>query len=348
MGAGWWATTAHIPALKRHPLAEVVAVQKRNPAEARKVADDFGIPVACSTMEEVLAVPGLDAAIISSTPNAHYAQARAALERGLHVLIEKPMTITAKEAEDLVELAEKRKVQFLVSCPWHFTAHAIAARKLIQSGALGPIKMISVLMTNFTDGLYKALPWEKAFGDHPPEPNSPQVYLKPGQTSYSDPKVAGGGQIYCQVSHAAAYLGFLTGQQPSEVFARFDNGDTAVDVYDTLNLKLDGGTLVSLASTGATMLSKRNYEVRVYGAKGMLLLELWKGTMEFHDLNSKVQRQPDIPEADLYPMYAPAENLVDAVLGRAPNGSPATLGLFSMKVIDAACQSARENKNIRI
>lgn len=299
-------------------------------------------------MEEVLAVPDLDAAIISSTPNVHYAQARAALERGLHVLIEKPMTITAKEADELVKLAEKKKLQFLISCPWHFTSHGIAAQKLVQSGALGEIKMISVLMTNFTDGLYKGLPWEEAFGKNPPAQNRLDAYLKPGRASYSDPKVSGGGQIYCQVSHAAGHLGFLTGQQPVEIFARFDNAGTEVDVYDTLNIKLDGGTIVSMASTGATMLSERNNEVRVYGTKGMLFMELWKGKMEFYDLDGNVKREPDLPESDIYPMFAPAENLVDAILGRAPNRSPATLGLFAMKIIEGACQSARENKNIRL
>jgi predicted dehydrogenase len=146
----------------------------------------------------------------------------------------------------------------------------------------------------------------------------------------------------------AAYLGFLTGRQPAEVFARFDNANTRVDVYDALNIKLDGGVLVTIASTGATMLSERHYEARLYGTHGMLLIDLWKGKMEFHDLRCNVRRFPDLQESDIYPMFAPAENLVDTVLGRAPNGSPASLGLYSMKIIEAACQSARANVNVRL
>ena len=69
------------------------------------------------------------------------------LERGLHVLVEKPMTVTAAESERLVQVANERGLQLLVSCPWHYTAHAIEARRLIRSGALGSIRMISVLMT---------------------------------------------------------------------------------------------------------------------------------------------------------------------------------------------------------
>ena len=54
IGAGWWATFAHIPALLNHPNAELVAIQKRNLQEAQKVADDFGIPIACTTPNELL------------------------------------------------------------------------------------------------------------------------------------------------------------------------------------------------------------------------------------------------------------------------------------------------------
>jgi predicted dehydrogenase len=346
IGAGWWGCEAHIPALLKHPRAELVAVQTRDREDARKIASDFGVPNPCATVEEVLAVGGLDAVVISSTPNMHYRQARAALERGLHVLIEKPMTITADEAGELVSLAGTQGVQFLISCPWHYTAHGIDARKLIRSGALGRLKMISVLMTNFSAGLYRGIPWDQVFRGSAAFEQAAPPYQKPGQTSYSNPAVAGGGQIYCQVSHVAAYLGFLTGRRPAEVFARFDNGDAGVDVHDTLSIKLDDGTLVALASTGATMLTERNYEVRIYGTEGMLFMELWKGRMTFHARDEEVRPYPDLTEEEIYPMFAPANNLVDAALGEAPNGSPAGLGVFAMQVIEAACRSARDNRNI--
>jgi predicted dehydrogenase len=208
--------------------------------------------------------------------------------------------------------------------------------------------MISVLMTNFTDGLYKGLPWNQLFSNNPQLQKALTPVIAPGQNSYSDPKVSGGGQIYCQVSHVAAYMGFLTGREPLEVFADFDNAGTAVDVYDTLNLRLDRGTLVSIASTGATMLSERNFEVRVYGTTGMMFLELWKGTMEVHDQQCNVATYQNLPAEGVYPMGAPANNLVECVLGRAANGSPATLGLYAMKIIDAACRAASSHRNISV
>ncbi len=101
----------------------------------------------------MLDLPGLDAVVIATTPNMHYAQAKTALERGKHVLIEKPMTFTAAEAKELCDLAEAQGVQLLISCPWHFTPHGIEVREMIRRGDLGEIRMISLLMTNPIDKL---------------------------------------------------------------------------------------------------------------------------------------------------------------------------------------------------
>ncbi len=102
--------------------------------------------------------------------------------------------------------------------------------------------------------------------------------LSPAKASYSDLAIAGGGQIYCQVSHAAAYLTFLTGLRPAEVYARFDKDGSVNDIYDALTITLENGALVNIASTGATPLKgERNYEVRVFGSKAILQLELWRG-----------------------------------------------------------------------
>jgi predicted dehydrogenase len=337
IGAGWWATAAHIPGICTHPAARLHSVQSRRQVE--RIAKDFHAMHAFVDVDEMLLSDELQAVVISSTPNAHYAQAKAALERGLHVLIEKPMTLSVREAEELIQLAGKRDVNLMISCPWHYTRHGQGARALIASGALGRVKMISVLMTN---PIHELLRGENT------NPTHGKSYIDPEPGSYSDPKIAGGGQIYCQVSHAAAYIAFLTGSRPSEVFARFDNDGSGVDIYDSINIKMEKGELVSLASTGATPLTKRQYEVRVFGSEGILLLELWAGTMEWIGFNGDRKVFPPLTETEIYPEQAPAHNLIDAVLGKQPNKSPAQLGVAAMEIIEAACASAKSGKNVVI
>jgi predicted dehydrogenase len=327
--------------VKSHPHAELVAVQSRERAQAEKVARDFGAEHACTTIEEVLALPGLDAVIIASTPNVHFAQARAALESGRHVLLEKPMTFTAAEARELVELAARKRLQLVVSCPWHFTPHGIEARRLIQSGALGEIKMISILMTNPIDNLLRGINTSPTHG-------MDKVYVEPRPGSYNDPAIAGGGQIYCQVSHAAAYLTFLTGLRPAEVFARFDRDGSPNDIYNALTVTLENGALVTIASTCATPLCERNYEVRTYGSKAILQLELWRGLMTLIDFANQRTEFPPLVDGDIYPGQSPALNFIAAILGTEPNGSPGELGLASMEIIEGACESAQTNRSEKI
>ncbi|HMO27225.1 MAG TPA: Gfo/Idh/MocA family oxidoreductase [Tepidisphaeraceae bacterium] len=198
IGAGWWSTTAHIPAIQQHPRAELTAVHRRSLQGARQVARDFGIPHAFDDWQALIDSKLCDAVIVGTTPNVHFEQTRAALQAGLHVLCEKPFTLHAAEARELVEIAQSSGLQLLISCPWHFTPHGIEARRLIRSGALGQIKMISMLMTNPVHRLLKGLDTTPTHGT--------KVYVEPNAGSYNDPSIAGGGQIYCQVSHAAAYL----------------------------------------------------------------------------------------------------------------------------------------------
>lgn len=337
IGAGWWGTYAHIPAVKSHPTAELIAVQSRNPAKAKKVAGDFGVKHACSSVDELLAIEDLNAVIVATTPNVHYSQCKAALERGRHVLVEKPMTFTAAQARELVDIAARNNLVLQVSCPWHFTAHGIEARRLIQSGALGKIKMISILMTNPIDKLLRGINTSPTHGME-------NVYVEPCKGSYNDPAIAGGGQIFCQVSHAAAYVAFLTGQRPAQVYARFDHDGSVNDIYNALTVTLESGALVNIASTGATPLSERNYEVRVFGSRAILQMELWRGQMSLVDFDDKRTEFEPLTEAEIYPSRSPALNFIDTILGKKPNNSPGVLGLASMEVIEAACESARTNR----
>ena len=341
IGAGWWATFAHLPAVKSHPHAELLAVQSREQTAVEKIARDFGVPHAGTSVDDLLSLPELDAVIIASTPNVHFAQAKAALARGLHVLIEKPMTFTAAEARELVELAAQKKLQLLISCPWHFTRHGMEARRLIQAGALGEIKMISVLMTNPIDQLLRGINTSPTHG-------LDKVYVEPQPGAYNDPTIAGGGQIYCQVSHAAAYLTFLTGLRPAEVFARFDCDGSPNDLYNALTVTLENGALVSLASTAVTPLTEKHYEVRVFGRKAVLQLELWRGTMTLTDFANQRTEFLALEEDEIYPAQSPAKNFSEAILGNIPNGSPGELGLASMEIIEAACVSARSHRPEKI
>jgi len=345
IGAGWWATFAHIPALLDHSNAELIAIQNDNPQQAQKIATDFNIPHACSTAEELLAIEGIEAIVVSSSPGLHYKDAHAALTAGKHVLIEKPMTLTVSEASKLVSIADQQNLRFLISCPWHYTTHAAEAQRLIRTGSLGHIRMISVLMTNPIRDLLRG-------SDMTPTHSNSKPYMQPRPGTYSDPRMAGGGQVYAQVCHAAAYLTFLTGARASEVFARFHNDGSvsasAIDIYDTPCLRMDDTSIATIASTGATSLDRKDFEVRLFGTEGMLFLDLWRGKLEYIPMTGTTQNYPDLAENDIYPHQAPAKNLIDSISNPNLNRSPATLGVAAMEVIEGATRSVSSGRNILV
>ena len=347
IGAGWWGTHAHIPAVQSHPQAKVLAVQARTLEKATAIAHDFNIPHACTTVDEVLALAELDAVIISTTPNMHYEQTKSALLKGKHVVIEKPMTITTAQAHELVEIATANQLHFVISCPMNYSPAAIEARRLIESGAVGTLKMVTMLFTNLVVGLYEGKSLDKAFNIDAQHPER-LPYRMPGLASYSDPSVSGGGHIYTQISHVAAMLGFITQSQPAEVFARFDNAGMPVDVYDSIDVKLRNGALVSIASHGLPMPGDTRFEIRAFGDEGVISMDIVKGTMEYRSRRGEVTHYAEVPGPDRAPRFAPARNIVDLILGQGVNGSPATLGLYGMKIIEAATESARTGHNILI
>src|SRR5680860_1630506 len=104
IGAGWWATSAHIPGIIQHKRVHLRAVQNRTKSKAMKIAKDFGADLAFDDYHELVLAENLDAVIVSSTPNMHYEHAKFALEHNKHVLIEKPMTFTVAQSRELCNL----------------------------------------------------------------------------------------------------------------------------------------------------------------------------------------------------------------------------------------------------
>src|SRR5205823_5993792 len=98
IGAGWWATANHMPVLAQRDDVELAAVCRLGADELKQVQDRFSIPFATESARELVSQPGLDGVVISSPHVLHYEHARLALERGLHVLCEKPMCTRGEDA----------------------------------------------------------------------------------------------------------------------------------------------------------------------------------------------------------------------------------------------------------
>ena len=113
IGCGWWATRAHLPALVANPDAMIAGIADPDAENRARAAARFGIPEdrVFADVDEMFAKVELDAAIVAVPHDLHAPLARAVLDRGLHLLLEKPMTIQQKDARALAALAAERGVE---------------------------------------------------------------------------------------------------------------------------------------------------------------------------------------------------------------------------------------------
>jgi predicted dehydrogenase len=118
VGTSWWADAMYLPALTAHPLADVRGVVGARPAHTREFADRWGVPGAYDTLDALLAAEPLDALVVLAPNRLHYGYAMAAIERGLHVLCEKPLAMTSAEARRLTDAAEAAGL--VTMCPFTY------------------------------------------------------------------------------------------------------------------------------------------------------------------------------------------------------------------------------------
>ncbi|MGI0493998.1 Gfo/Idh/MocA family protein [Alkalinema pantanalense CENA528] len=249
----------HLPALQTHHRTQVVAVYHRDPAKAQAIAQAHQIPHACTTIDEILAIPEVQAVSISTPPFLHYELAKAALTAGKHILLEKPTALNAIEARELYHLATENALaatmnfEFRYIPAWQFFA------ELIQQGYVGQPRYIKVdwLVSSRADA---SRPW-----------------------NWYAQKEQGGGVLGAIGSHAFDYLTWLFGavrgvsaRLSTSIVERTDpaTGELKpVTADDTSNITLEllDGTPIQVCLSSVTM-QGRGHFLEVYGDRGTLVV----------------------------------------------------------------------------
>lgn len=337
IGTGWWSTYTHIPGLQANPAAELVALCDPDEARLRNAAERYGITRTYTSVDDLLRHERLDGAIVAVYHSAHYPVARACLEAGLPIMLEKPMVLHAAEGRDLLDRARAKGVEIIVGYPWHYTQTARRARDVIASGALGPIQFVISLFASMVVEFYRGNP-----GAYQPLFQYPVT--GPSQRTYSDAKIAGGGQGHLQVTHSAGLMFFVTGLRAARVSAYLEKFDLPVDLVDAISVRFAGGAVGVVGSTGNIAPGDSDqHELRIFCANGYVLLDMSRGNLTIRHHDGTTEQLGPLTPDDRYPRFATSANLVDLILGRDVNHSPGTVGLRCVELLDAAYRSAVED-----
>ncbi|WP_054028200.1 Gfo/Idh/MocA family protein [Bacillus sp. FJAT-28004] len=241
---------AHLHAGQMQALegVNIVAVAEPNEQSALQFLTSFNLTNVrrYSGHKEMLEEGGLDAVIICSPHTLHFTQAFDVLNAGCHVLIEKPMTCSSQEAEQLINAAEANSRLLQVSYQRHFQPEFIYIRQAIADGVIG--KLSSINATLYQD-------WKRS---------------QTG-TWRQNAALSGGGMLMDSGSHIIDVLLWTTGLTPLEVKSTLSTHGAPVEIDSFTSIRFEEGAVAALNIVGFVPGFKEFYSF--CGDLGVIYLE---------------------------------------------------------------------------
>lgn len=337
IGAGWWATVNHIPELKKRDDVELVGVCRLGPDLLQQIKEDFGFTFATEEYRELLE-QDLDAVVVSTPHYLHYEHARAALEKGLHVLVEKPMTLDKDQAWDLVRLARENSLHLMLPYGWHYKPFIQEAKRLIDQNVLGEVEYAMCHMASPTREFFAgsggvgemSADWAPTLSE--PDPATWQV------------KENGGGYAHGQLTHSSGLLFWLTGLRAKEVTARMFSPNADVDLYDAATVVFDNDAIGIISGAGTVPAAQQfQIDIRLFGTGGMLIVDAEGGRERtaFYG-NDGTSHIVEVPSGQgEYSCEGPPNRFIEVIQGRGVNDSPGIAGAASVELLSAMFRSAQ-------
>lgn len=208
IGCGGAAWIGHLPWLWENPDVELVATCAVHSDHAQRAAERWGASRWHTNFDELLAREKLDAVVIATPPHTHAPLAMAAIERGLHVLLEKPMATSVAECDRLIQAASDRNVILMLGHEKRFNPSFERVKEIIDSGLLGQV-------------FYLVVHWSAAVRLDP-ETLCPPDYRESYYWRWTD-SAAGGGILADHLPHYLDLWRWWTGAELQSIDAEMLN-----------------------------------------------------------------------------------------------------------------------------
>lgn len=244
LGSAHIATEHVIPAMLRCQYGEVYAIASRSTEKAQNIAEQFGIPEFYGSYEELLADKEVDAIYIPLPNHLHVEWAIKSLEADKHVLVEKPVGLSSKEAERLLQETKKHPhLKVMEAFMYRHHPQWIKVKELVDQKAIGDIKTIQSSFSFFED-----------------DPNS-----------IVNSKEFGGGSLMDIGCYPISLSRFMFNSEPKSISSVIEyHPDFKVDVSASGILEFETGTSVFFSSTQLA----DNQQAQIFGTKGNIKFEL--------------------------------------------------------------------------
>ncbi len=251
----------------------------------------------------------LDAVMIVTPHALHFAQAGAALEAGLDVLLEKPMVMNATEAVELIRTRDRTGRLLVVGFQGSLSPHVRAAAAMLRSGELGAILNVNALV------------WQ-------------DWHFWSAGTWRETPALSGGGFMFDTGAHMLNTVADLAGEDVAQVAAWLEDDGNPVDVRGAVIARLASGALITMNGCGRAIPSLGS-DIRVYCERGTLRTGIWGERLELQRSGAKSLRAVrSVRPKTLWQQF------LDVRAGLEPNPSPPEVGLRMARLWDAVRESS--------
>ena len=267
--------------------------------------------------KELLEKVEMDAVQISTPHTLHFDQIMDSLDRGLHVLTEKPMVCSVDHARQVIARAEEVGKVLMVAYQRHLMPQFRYVRNQIMAGELGKIQFISALQD--------------------------QAWYK-GTTGTWRQQLAlsGGGQLNDSGSHLLDIILWMTGLEVEQIQAYMENFESEVDINSALSIRFRNGAMGNISVVGNSPTGGMWEDITIWGSKAVVYMRQGKITIKTAQSNEAYE-PTGLPGAT-----SPDRNFVDAILGRDQVQVLPVCGLRVIELTEAAWKSAETGRPVKV
>jgi predicted dehydrogenase len=256
-------------ALRLHPDSKLFAVASKTLEKAERFARDHGHVQALS-YRELVEHTEIDAVYVATTHNYHYENARLALEHGKHVLIEKPFTVNAQQAQTLVDLAATQN-RFLMEAIWtRFLPSYRLLKRRLQEGMISELQLFDI-----------------SFGGIA----GPEYIHR-----LTSPDLAGGATLDLGI-YPISFVCYMLGELPEEIQSMVQFSETGVDEVAVYQFRFPSGCFATIK---ASYNLKVDNTARIYGRKGYVIYPEFQAGPRFsvslHNHSNEVAQTDEVYE----------------------------------------------------
>ena len=338
IGAGGIADRRTIPGMLLSKNAELVAVMEVTKEFAERIAEKYGVKYAYDNEDDLVRNPEIDAVYIASPVAAHYGQAIKAAQNHKHILLEKPLALTAQESAELVALCEKENMLFASGMMMRYHAYHQKAKELVGSGTLGQIVSMRAQLTCWYPEIDGS--WRQSFAQ------------------------SGGGALMDMGIHCIDLLQFISGAKVTSVSAMTGTKTFSYDVEDSASvlMEFENGAFGYVDANFNIPDNATQCRLEIYGTNGSILASGTIGQIEggqmiltladdssYSAIQDRNQHGSVEIDAELGNMYEKEiTSFGNSILYGGKVEVPALEALQVQKIIERAYQSSREKRVIKI